>query len=348
MPEYLFYSLGPNTVQDYLIALVGFIASLLILKIFKFAILARLKSISKKTETQIDDLAVGIVDAVKWPFYFLISLYVALHFLTVPESVTHAVNLIILIVVVYYAVRSIQAVVKFSAERMQDKQGKGKVDTSAMNALTKVVNVVLWVIALLVILSNLGYNISTLLAGLGIGGLAIAFALQNVLSDIFASFSIYFDKPFQTGDYIIIGTDRGTVKKIGIKSTRIKTLQGQELIVSNKELTEARVNNYKKMEKRRILFGFGVLYETPTEKLKEIPKMIQDIFGKIKLVKLDRVHFKDFGDSSLNYEVVYYLDSSEYNKYMDIQQRINLAIKEQFEKEEIEFAYPTQTLYLNQ
>jgi small-conductance mechanosensitive channel len=197
------------------------------------------------------------------------------------------------------------------------------------------------------IMSNLGFDVTSLVAGLGIGGIAVALALQSVLSDVFSSFSIYFDKPFQAGDFIIVGQHMGIVKHIGIKSTRIQTLQGEELIISNKELTSARVQNFKKMEKRRITFTFGVTYQTPVKKLKKIPEMVKEIVAKIELADLDRVHFRKYGDFSLNFEVVYYVKIPDYGKYMDTQQEINLALKERFEKEGIEFAYPTQTIFLN-
>ena len=220
-------------------------------------------------------------------------------------------------------------------------------DSSVIQLLSKILKGVLWAVAIIIILQNLGYNISALVAGLGIGGLAIAFALQNILGDIFASFSIYFDKPFQKGDFIIVGDEKGVVKYIGIKSTRLQTLQGEELIISNKELTEARVHNYKKMEKRRIGFDFGVTYNTPTEKLKKIPLIVEEIISQIELAQIDRVHFKEFGDFSLNFAVVYYVNTGGYAEYMDTQQRINLDLKERFEKEGIEFAYPTQTIFVN-
>jgi hypothetical protein len=173
-----------------------------------------------------------------------------------------------------------------------------------------------------------------------------AFALQNILSDLFSSFSIYFDKPFVEGDFIIIGNDMGIVKKIGIKSTRIQTLQGQELVVSNKELTSTRINNYKKMSKRRAIFNFGVEYSTSKKKLEKIPTIVKKIINNIELASLDRAHFKSFGDSSLDFEVVYYVDSSDYAKYMDIQQEINLALVLAFEKEKINFAFPSRTIYM--
>ena len=256
------------------------------------------------------------------------------------------------IVLVFFilAIIVIQKIIDYGFKKLlkkRQKEDKGKFDPTVINLFQKISRIILWAIALLIFLQNLGYDITALIEGLGIGGIAIAFALQNVLSDIFSSFTIYFDKPFEVGDFIIIGNDKGTVKSIGIKSTRIETLQGEELIVSNKELTETRVNNYKKMKKRRIVFNFGVIYDTPIEKIKKIPQIVKNIIHNIKITEIDRVHFTKFGDSSLDFEVVYYINSSEYNDYMDTQQDINLKIKQEFEKENIAFAYPTQTVFVN-
>ena len=230
---------------------------------------------------------------------------------------------------------------------MQKKKKRGQeFDESVVDLLVKILKGIVWAVAIIVVFQNLGYDISALVLSLGIGGIAIAFALQNILADLFASFAIYFDKPFQVGDFIVVGKDMGTVKRIGIRSTRLQTLQGEELVVSNKELTESRVHNYKRMEKRRTVFSFGLTYETPTEKLRKVPAIIKNIMDNIELVDLDRAHFKEFADFSLNFEVVYYLNSSDYNVYMNIQQEINLRLKEEFEKEGIEMAYPTQTIFL--
>ena len=184
---------------------------------------------------------------------------------------------------------------------------------------------------------------------MGIGGIAIAFALQNILADAFSALSIYFDKPFEIGDFVVVGEFSGTVKKIGIKSTRIQLLQGEELVMSNAILTSSSVRNFKKMRKRRIVFGFGVTYDTPSKKLKKIPDIIRDIIDPEKLQyldKLDRVHFSEFGDFSLIFDVVFYMKTQDYMKYKDTQQAINYAIRDAFEKEGIEMAFPTQTIYL--
>jgi small-conductance mechanosensitive channel len=346
----LSYEFFGNTIQEYLISLGVFVFSLIGLKIFKAIILKKLKDLTNQTKTDIDNLLFRAIDFVGWMFYVVFSLFLAVRFVVLPPWLERAIDYALIIVAVYYIVKSLQVFIDFgvqrTAEKMQDKEESASFDPSVIKLLSKIAKIVLWIVALAVVLQNLGFNVSTLVAGMGLGGLAVAFAIQNILGDIFASFSIYFDKPFQIGDFIIVGDDMGTVVKIGIKSTRMTSLTGEELVISNKELTESRIHNYKKMKERRIVFGFGVLYETPNEKLRKIPEIVGNIMSKMDLARLDRVNFKDFGDSSLNYEVVYYLNSADYNDYMNIQEEMNLKIKEAFEKEGIGMAYPTQTVYL--
>lgn len=347
--EILTYSFLENSLSEYLIAFGVFLLVIIALKIFKRIIIAKIKQIVDHTETDLDDLIIKILDFISWPFYVFLALYLAFQLIQLPDIVEKSVAYFIFILIAYYIVKGIQEFIDYGFGKIiqKRKEKDERFEPSTLRLLGKAAKGMLWVGAVIIVLQNLGYNISALVAGLGIGGVAIAFALQGILSDIFASFSIYFDKPFQAGDFIIIGDDLGTVKKIGIKSTRIQTLQGEELVVSNKELTEVRVHNYKRMEKRRIVFTFGVVYKTPTEKLKKISSIVKNVINKVDLADIDRVHFKEFGDFSLNFEVVYYLNTSDYNKYMDTQQEINLALKEELEKEGIEFAYPTQTIFLN-
>jgi small-conductance mechanosensitive channel len=233
---------------------------------------------------------------------------------------------------------------------IERQERKTKASQHILYVFRVVFNAVIYLIAFFVFMGLSGID----LTGLAIGGAAtaivIGFALQSILGDFFSAFSIYFDKPFEIGDFIIVGDYSGTVKKIGMKSTRVQLLQGEELVLSNKELTTASIRNFKKMTRRRIEFGFGVTYDTSLEKLKKIPDIIKSIINteSIKHVyKLDRVHFSEFGDFSLNFDVVYYLDTQDYNKYKDTQQEINFRIKESFEKEGIEMAFPTQTIFLN-
>ncbi len=337
-----------NSNADYLIALAIFVGALIILKIFRTVVLKKLEKAAEKTKTDMDDVVVRIVRDINPPFYLFVSFYAGFKFLTASVAVGRIIDGLLVLALVFQAARALQSLINFWAEKTvknkpEEEQIKAK---AAIKNIASGLKILLWGFAFLIILSNWGFDVTSLIAGLGIGGIAVAFALQNILGDIFSSFSIFFDKPFQVGDFIIVGSDMGTVEKIGLKSTRLRTLQGQEMIISNRELTEARVNNYKKMEKRRIVFGFGVLYETPTEKLKKIPGIVTNIISEEKLADLDRIHFKEFGDFSLNFEIVYYVSTPDYNDYMNTQQSINFAIKDAFEKEGIEFAYPTQTVFV--
>jgi len=339
------YSLFDNNLGNVLKAIIVFLILIGLFKLFQKIILKRLKQLAKKTKSDVDDTLIEIFQSIKPPFYSFLAFYLAFQLLFFGDFTAKIISTALIILVFYQIIIAVQIFIDYLIKKFS-KNEKTPGTKVAYKMVGKVLKVILWVFGILLILSNLGVKVTSVVAGLGIGGVAIAFALQNILSDIFASFSIYFDKPFQAGDFIIIGEDLGTVKKIGIKSTRIQTLQGEELVVSNKELTESRIHNYKRMERRRIAFNFGVTYETLTGKVKKIPGMIKEIIGKIELADLDRVHFKKFGDFSLNFEVIYYLNSSDYTKYMDIQQEINLAVKERFEEEGIEFAYPTQSIYL--
>lgn len=230
--------------------------------------------------------------------------------------------------------------------KQRSEGGSGKID----DHLAPLIRVSLRVLVLsfggVILLQSLGVNVGTLIAGLGIGGLAVALAAQSILSDLFASVSIALDKPFVVGDFIVFANFMGTVEQIGIKTTRIRSLAGEQLIFSNAELVKGPVQNFKRMRERRAIFLFGVTYQTALQKLKAIPEMVREILLKQDQVRIDRVHFKKYGDSSLDFEVVYWMKNPDYNVYMDVQQQINLDLFEQFTAEKIDFAYPTRTLYV--
>lgn len=335
-----------GNIDVYATALIIFAISLLILRLFKFVIIKKLKKISEKTKTKYLDIAIDTVDKIGWYFYILISLYATFHYLESSKGglfseIDTILYYIIVAIVIYYAVKTIHALVDHGTGMLIKRKDIEKdIDISTIELFSKVVKWALWLIAIIIILSNLGYNVATIVAGLGIGGIAIAFALQNVMGDIFASFSIFLDKPFKKGDYVIFGTEEGIVKNIGMKSTRVEALQGQEIIVPNKTLTDTTVHNYKKMDYRRIVFNFSIKYETSTANLEKIPKIIKEIVTNVKMVRFGRAHFYKFGDFGYIFEVVYFVDSGDYGKYMDVQQEINFAIKKYFEVERIELAYP--------
>ncbi|MEA2065426.1 MAG: mechanosensitive ion channel family protein [Patescibacteria group bacterium] len=334
-----------NIIQDFLIAIFAFFVFLIILKLFQTIILKKLKKLALKTKTDIDDTLIEIVNTLKPPFYSFLAFYFALQFLTLSEIASKVLYIALLVWVIYQIMIAVQILINYIVrKKMGDEEDEAT--KSAAQMLSGVFKVILWVVGFLFILSNLGVNVSSLIAGMGIGGIAVALALQNILGDLFSSFSIYFDKPFKVGDFIVLGDKMGSVKKIGIKTTRIQTPQGEELVVSNSELTKSQIRNFGVMEKRRNLHHIGVSYSTSPEKLKNIPKMIKEIIEKQENAEYSRVHFNSFGDYSLTFQIVYYILSGDYTVFMDTQQSINLKIIEKFNQEGIEIAFPTQTILL--
>lgn len=231
---------------------------------------------------------------------------------------------------------------RYRAQALQEDTGAA----TTVGVIGFVARTVLWSVALLMILDNLGFDITTLVASLGIGGIAIALAVQNVLGDLFASLSIALDKPFVVGDFIIVGDLAGSVENVGLKTTRVRSLSGEQLVFANTDLLASRIRNFKRMFERRIVFTFGVLYSTPRQTLADIPKVVRQIIETQDKVRFDRAHFFAFGDSSLNFEVVYYVLDPDYGRYMDIQQAINLALIDHFTEMGVEFAFPTRTLHI--
>jgi small-conductance mechanosensitive channel len=344
--EFLSYPLWGNSVQNYIIAAVVFVLAVAIFRIIKYEVVKKLRNVADRTKAEIDDLLIAIVDKIGWYFYVFFAVYAALHFIQVPDVLNIFFVYATPIVVIFIIVRGLQQFVDYGMQKLA-KDKKQQTDGSVVHILSRILRGALWAIAFVYIISLFGYDVTTVVASFGVIGIVLAFGLQHVLSDIFASFSIFFDKPFDVGDFIIVGDNLGVVKKVGIKSTRIQSLWGQEVVIPNKELTSTRINNYKKLERRRIQFSFGVVYDTPAEKLEKALEITKEVVDKIELVDLDRVHFKEYGDYSLNFEVVYYVNTPDYNRYMDIQQEINLSLKKRFEKEGISFAYPTQTVIVN-
>jgi len=334
-----------NTLGAYLDAFILFVILVLTFYIIQKLLLNRLRAISVKTVSDVDDVAIQIIESIHPPAYYFLAFYIASHTLVMNEIIEKSIFVIVIVMIVYQIVSSVQILINYIAKKVIGNDDGDEQLESAVNMLSMIAKVIIWILGALLIMANLGMNVSALVASLGIGGIAIAFALQGILGDLFASFSIYFDKPFVVGDFITNGANSGIVEKIGIKTTRIRSITGEQIVISNKELTETRVQNFTEMEERRVTSSVGVTYETPTQKLKDIPSMIAKIVEETKGVRFDRVHFKKFDDSSLGFEFVYYVESSDFAEHMDLQQKMNYAIRDKFEAENIEMAYPTRTLY---
>jgi small-conductance mechanosensitive channel len=303
-----------------------------------------------KTENNLDNEILRNVRAPIFLLGILFGLYYGLVGITslqaYAEDFATAFTVGEILVIAFIITRITNVLISWYAE--QRVKHEKNVSNHLLFILKKVLQIVVYIFASVIILGVFGQDLSGVVVGFGVGGIAVALAIQNILSDALTAFSIYFDRPFEIGDFVVVGDYAGTVTKIGIISTRIQLLQGEELSISNKNLIATSVRNFKKLKRRRIVLTLKVTCETSVEKLKKIPPIITKILEETNLADLDRVHFSQLGDFSLDFEVVYYIKTGDYNKYMDIQQQINYGILEEFAKEKIELAYPTQKiLYVN-
>lgn len=346
--EILDYIVWDNPLKTWLIATLVAVATILTLRILRGVFLRRLRSISRKTRGEFDDLITDLLDRTKGFFLLILAVFVGAFVLTLPGKATDLIRVVVLMAILVQGGLWGNAVITFAIARaMRERLADDASSATTVSALGFVGKLALWAIVVLLALDNLpGVEVGTLIAGMGISGIAIALAVQNILGDLFASLSIVLDKPFVIGDFIIVGELLGTVEHIGLKSTRVRSLSGEQLVFSNSDLLGSRIRNFKRMNERRVVFSIGVTYQTPYEKLAAIPSMLRETIEAQKETRFDRAHFQAYGDFALNFEVVYYVKTPDYNTYMDIQQTINLEIYRRFHDEGIEFAYPTQTLFL--
>ena len=336
-----------NTVQDYLIVAGSVVAGILVLRLFRNVVLSRLKKKALETETNIDDLLVNGIEKFVLPVANFAILYFAVNYLTLTERASKVVHYAAVAVVTFFVARIISRTITLVLQSYVKKQEHGEEKIKQMRGIIIVINVMVWALGLVFLFDNLGYNVTAIITGLGIGGIAIALAAQNILGDLFNYFVIFFDRPFEIGDFIEVDSKAGVVEYIGVKTTRLKALRGEQIVFSNSDLTNSRLHNYKKLQIRRIVFTIGVVYETPYEKAKMIPDLLKKVVESDPLATFDRAHFLAFGDFSLKFEIVYFVQSPEYNDYMNVQQSINFNIMKEFQQHGIEFAYPTQTINLN-
>lgn len=336
-----------NSLQDWGITLGIILASIFALKIIKGIAIVRIKKWTAKTATTFDDFIVSEIDSSVLPMLYTFSIYFSSHYLTLPEKAVKIINVATSVVITFYLLRITINIIRQTIFTYIRKQENSAEKEGQAKGLIVIIKLVVWALGIIFLIDNLGYDVTTLVAGLGIGGIAIALAAQTILGDLFSYFVIFFDRPFEIGDFIVVGDKNGTVEYVGVKTTRIRTLSGEQLICSNTDLTNARLHNYKRMEERRVLFKLGVVYQTSYDQLVRIPEIVKRIIEKTTGTRFDRGHFTGYGDFSLNFEFVYYILGPDYNLYMNLQQEIYLDIYRAFEKEKIEFAYPTQTVIIS-
>jgi len=339
------------SLENWLYALIATSLSYLVLDLLtrlavRFA-KKRMSVLVRLTKRRIDEVMLGILDGSKRYLYFLFALLIGAQTLILPvkleQRFSQAMVVIIGIQVAIWINRGINMWLEKLVVPDAHSDLRNRATTTTMVFLLRVA---VMLTVLLTVLANLGINITAFVASLGIGGIAIALALQTVLGDLFASLSIGLDKPFEVGDFIVVDDLQGTVEYIGIKTTRLRSISGEQLIRSNAELLKSAIRNYKRMSERRVLFTFGVTHQTSGEKISKLTQAICKIISAISVTRFDRAHFVRIGESSLDFEVVYYLQSSEYNVYMDTQQRINLELMAACAQNDIAFAHPTTTLHV--
>ncbi|MEN6635031.1 MAG: mechanosensitive ion channel family protein [Clostridiaceae bacterium] len=328
-----------NTVLDYIVFLGVLLLGAALIFVLGRTVLRRIAAYTEKTQSPYSEMVRAGIKRYLLPVAYFTLFYYCTRMLTLNERLSNIVGVLSTLFAIIMASMFLSSLTTLFLLKL----GKGKLDLNslAMRWLIRIAKGVIWGIALILFLDNIGVKITSLVAGLGIGGVALAFAAQNVLTDIFCFFTIFFDKPFEIGDFIISGDHMGTVEHIGVKTTRLRALGGEQLVVSNTDLTGSRIRNYKTMQQRRVVFPLNVSYDTPNEKLKAIPQLIQKIVEEAGETTFSRAHFASFGTYSLNFEVVYFVQTSDYDRYMDINQRVNLAIKDEFERLGVKFAFPT-------
>ncbi len=347
MQELLNKTFLGNSLQAWAIALALIALIFIILSILKKIFHRKLRALASRTATDLDDFIAEIVGRIRGFFLLALSVIIASRFVSLSGSVRGIISkLIILVFLLQLAIWGNGLIERWKDRTRRLKREADTTSLTTYSAIAFVLRLVLWTIVILLALDNLGVNVTALVASLGIGGVAVALAVQNILGDLFASVSILLDKPFAVGDFIILDNLMGAVEHVGLKTTRVRSLMGEQLIFSNADLIKSRIKNYGRMQERRVIFSVGVTYNTPPEKLALIPEIIREIITGQSQTRFDRSHFKSFGDFALLFETSYFVSSPDFNTFMNIQQAVNLALVRRFQDEGIEFAYPTQTIVL--
>lgn len=334
---------------DWLTAVAVLVATVAVLRVLQWLARRKLTGLAARTSMRWDDHAVTAIGGTRFLFLLAMGIYAGSLTLDLRPPVAAAFQSVAAIALLLQGGAWLNTILRgLIEERRAEAREKDPARVSTVSLLGFLARVGLWSVVVLLLLDNLGIDITALVAGLGIGGVAVALAVQNILGDLFASLSIVLDKPFVVGDFLIVGDLMGSVEHVGIKTTRIRSLSGEQLVFSNNDLLSSRIRNFGRMRERRVVFKLGVTYQTPRDRLAEIPGLIRQAVEAADNTRFDRSHFSEYGNFSLNFETVYYVLSSDYNEYMDVQQAIYLRVHEAFERAGVEFAYPTQTLFLQQ
>lgn len=304
----------------------------------------RLRALSRRTQTTLDDGLVSVLEHTSGPLVALAGLLVGLSMLPLDARWQARVDQVWFALVALQLGLWLQQALSQVLAAHQLRHGGGTALSASATLLGWALRATLWAVVVLAVLSNLGVNITAFIASLGIGGIALALAVQNILGDIFASLAIAVDKPFEVGDSVTVGDVTGTVERVGLKTTRIRSLGGEQIVMSNAELLKRTVANFKRLQTRRVLFSFGITYEASADEVAAVPPLVRELIEADPKLEFARAHFKGFGDNSLDFEVVYRVQDSDYDVYMDRQQALYLSLMRALKQRGIKLAFPANTV----
>lgn len=336
------------SIANWLLALSVMTLSFIVARAGIGFLLKNVRARAQKPDAYISHIAVEVLSSTSNTLLLLASILIGIGVLDLPERWLGRVSSLWFVVaalqVGLWANRAIALALMhyFARHSHTDIHQKSALATLSLWGA----KVFLWAVVLLAMLSNLGVNITAFIASLGVGGIAVALAVQNILGDLFASLSIAVDKPFEVGDFIVVGSLAGTVEHVGLKTTRIRSLGGEQIVMANADMIGSTIQNYKRLQERRIVFDFRLTYDCSVDQVREVPKKVEEIIRRLKNARFDRSHFRSFGETSLEFETVYIVLDPSYNVYMDVQQTINLEIMEAFADMDVRFAFPSRTVYV--
>ncbi|MGE5124047.1 MAG: mechanosensitive ion channel family protein [Acidobacteriaceae bacterium] len=343
-------TLWGNSVYQWLIASGSGLVAYILLRLITWLLRKYRAKNLPQSQPGVRQLIRDLLEHTVWFFLAWLAVFIASRFLVLSQVATTVINTITATLVLIQAGLWAVEIIKFLAARQWvGKEGDARDKQGAYTAILFLSKIVVWTLVIVLILENIpGIHVATLIASLGIGGIAIGLALQKILGDLFASLTISIDQPFTEGDAINVGDFSGQVEHVGLKSTRLRSISGEQVIFSNTDLLDSRIRNFKRMDHRQVVFSLNITYQTSPKKLHKIPQLIKEIIEKQPHVTFNRAHFKSYSDSALVHEVAYTVNAADFDLYMDIQQKVNLEIFRQFRDEGIEFAYPTRTILFQQ
>jgi len=345
--EFLRHEYFGNSVGEFLLALATFAVASAVFLLARRLVLARLRAFAAGTETDLDDFAVELLAKIRNFEMYLVAFYFATRPLVMGVRLDRGLRTVLVLMLSYRTLTLLQAAVEYAVRRVMTGPSADQSEKDTAKTVSLLLRGVIWVVMLIFVLDNLGINVTSMVAGLGIGGIAVALAAQAVLGDLFSALAIHLDKPFIVGDFITIDDFKGTVERIGVKTTHLRSLSGELLVIGNSKLTSSTIRNFQKMRERRVVLQFGLLYSTPDAALAAMPGVVKGLVEKDKKsLRFDRAHLSGLGESSIDFEAVYYFLDADYNKHMDAQQRLLLELVAEVRKRGLDFAYPTRTVFV--